>query len=43
MSITKSDVLQELTAALLDQNFVAAEQESIKTYQEMVASYVRID
>lgn len=43
MSITKSNVLQELTAALLDQNFVAAEQESIKTYQEMVASYVRID
>ncbi|GEC73839.1 regulatory protein, luxR family [Flavobacterium flevense] len=43
MSITKSDVLQELTAALLDQNFVADEQESIKTYQEMVASYVRIE
>ena len=43
MSILKNNILQQLTATLLDQNFIADEQENIETYQEMVASYVRID
>lgn len=43
MSILETTVLQQLTATLLEQKFVGEEQESIDTYQQMVASYVGID
>jgi DNA-binding CsgD family transcriptional regulator len=43
MSISKNNILQQLTATLLDQSFIVDEQESTETYQEMVASYVKID
>ena len=43
MSISKNNVLQQLTATLLDQNFTVQKHENIEKYQEMVASYVRID
>ncbi|KDN56372.1 response regulator transcription factor [Flavobacterium seoulense] len=43
MIISNKDILQELTATLLDQNFVAEQQENIEIYKQMVASYVGID